>query len=380
MECGEIKALLSEFIDGTLDSETMAMVETHITTCKGCEEELTSLSAVVKELGALDPVKAPDDFLEKIHERMAPRQGFYRVLRTLFLPLHIKIPLELAGAATMALLVLFVLNVQQSKKGMVQGPSVSTYKMDLDREATGRTKSELKKQAKGSRPVLEAPPAEQSETEDVMVAQKSVERPVKPRPKRKFELTPSVLQQTKTVQPVRERDSMELELAGKRGAVGGVDTPNVAQKAARPPEKSAHAREEEAAYMDSAERKAIFSQGLQVEGMNQDQLAEDKQVMVLSVRERTLLKDESGPPLSFAKNPLDTVKHLVERADGNVVSVEYDRETERLKYIHAEIPGKHYASFCRELNRMAELQKPPSVPFENGLETVRIRIRFISSE
>lgn len=377
MECVEIKALLSEFIDGTLDAQTMAAVEAHVSTCKGCEEELKSLSVVVEELGALDPIKAPDDFLEKIHERMAPRHGFYRILRKLFFPLHVKIPLELAGAATMALLVLFVLNVQQSEKGIVQSPKVSTYKMDVETDTTGRTKSELKKEANGTRSVLEAAPAEQSDTEDVMVARKAVERPVKPRPKRKFELTPSVLQQTQSVQPVREREQMELELVLKTGAVGSANISGVVQEAAPPLDEGIRSRGEEAGYMESSGIKAMGRQGEMVEEMKKDKPDEEKQAIVLSARERTSLKDESGSPLSFAENPLDNVKHLVERVEGKVVSVEYDREAE-LKFIHAEIPTKHYDSFCSGLSRMAELQKPPSVPFDKGLETIRIRIRFIS--
>ena len=126
MECARIKELLSEYIDGTLDAQARAVVENHVATCKSCKEELASLSALVEELGSLEPVKAPEDFLEKIHERMESRFGFDRIVRKLFMPFGIKIPLELAAAATIAILVISVLSIQQTEKQIVQIPKVST--------------------------------------------------------------------------------------------------------------------------------------------------------------------------------------------------------------------------------------------------------------
>jgi len=65
MECAGVKKLLSEYIDGSLDAQAGAAVKDHVSTCKGCKEELASLSAMVEALGSLEPVKAPADFLEK---------------------------------------------------------------------------------------------------------------------------------------------------------------------------------------------------------------------------------------------------------------------------------------------------------------------------
>lgn len=208
MECARIKELLSEYIDGTLDTQAKATVEKHVLTCKGCKEELASLQALVEELGSLESTKAPADFLEKIHKRMESRFGFGKVLRKLFVPFHIKFPLELAAVATMAILVFSVLNIQQAEKQMAQIPKVSTAP-SIPEEASARRKAEKR----------------------LMIAKKSAVKAVKPAPQRGVE-------------------SIELALLVKREVVGRGSAPRVAMKAVPAPKKEAKkALEEDKTYI-----------------------------------------------------------------------------------------------------------------------------------
>ena len=105
MDCSKIKERLSEYMDEVLDAETKAVVDKHLSTCKNCQEELASLKALVSELGSMEPVESPKDFLDQLHERMEKRSRLSRILRTLFVPMRIKIPLEFAGAVAVAILV-----------------------------------------------------------------------------------------------------------------------------------------------------------------------------------------------------------------------------------------------------------------------------------
>ena len=120
MDCAAIQELLSEYIDGTLDAKTVQVVERHVSVCEDCKETLASLSAIVEELKTLEPVEPPADFLEKIHQRMEPRFDINRILRKLFVPFKIKIPLQLAAAATASILVVMVLNLQKSEYQKIQ--------------------------------------------------------------------------------------------------------------------------------------------------------------------------------------------------------------------------------------------------------------------
>ena len=122
MECVRVKELLSEYIDDTLDHETRKTVEKHLSTCKGCAEELASLRSLVEELGSLEKVKPPADFLEQLHERLEAPSGFTRIVRKLFVPFHVKIPLELATATLLAVLVFSLFHTQMTEKPMIQTP------------------------------------------------------------------------------------------------------------------------------------------------------------------------------------------------------------------------------------------------------------------
>lgn len=112
MECEEAKELLSEYMDGLLDGARRALVEEHLNACEGCRHELASLKALVEELGSLDTVPVPENFLSRIHERLEKPSRLSAMLRTLFVPFRIKIPMQFAGAAVVALLLFFVFLVE----------------------------------------------------------------------------------------------------------------------------------------------------------------------------------------------------------------------------------------------------------------------------
>ena len=151
MECTRIRELISEYIDDTLDAEARAAVEEHISACMGCKEELTKVSALVDELGSLGSVKAPGDLLEKIHERMDLGYGFRRIVRKLFVPFRIKIPLEFAGAVVVAILVVAVfLNIQQTEEKIAKIPTVSTQERDVLKPPVDHLEKGLKQKAKMS--------------------------------------------------------------------------------------------------------------------------------------------------------------------------------------------------------------------------------------
>ncbi|MFC1576273.1 zf-HC2 domain-containing protein [Candidatus Omnitrophota bacterium] len=120
MKCSDIKKMLAEYIDGTLTESNKALVEAHVASCKMCAEEVAFLKTYIKEAGSLEKMKAPADFLEKVHERLERRFSFEKLMRTLFVPIRIKVPLELAGVMATLLLAFFVGRIVIS--GIGEGP------------------------------------------------------------------------------------------------------------------------------------------------------------------------------------------------------------------------------------------------------------------
>ena len=85
MECSKIKQLLSAYIDNLLDEEKKALVEGHIKRCKSCAEELKSLRACINELGSMDKIKAPEDFLDLMRQQLQTRITYESYIPDIFL-------------------------------------------------------------------------------------------------------------------------------------------------------------------------------------------------------------------------------------------------------------------------------------------------------
>jgi hypothetical protein len=344
MECARIKELLSEYIDGTLGAQARAVVADHVATCKSCKEELASLSALVEELGSLETVKAPEDFLEKIHGRMESRFGFDTIVRKLFRPFGIKIPLELAAAATIAILVISVLSIQQAEKQIVQIPKVSTSERIAEKSKENLVITARKKSAKSPASFLEEAPTKRSDSQLIISSRESMLKTVKPASKEESKPLAPVLAKPKERQPVgdvRENEPIELALLLKSEVTDKAYNLGSAVEDTSSLERGVRAGEEEGAYSASSGRKAT-----------------------------------AGYTGADAE-PLSRVKHIVGLVEGKVLAVEYDGQTEQLKSIQAEIPAKRYESFCKELARLAVFQNPPPALSDKDRETIRIRIRFI---
>ena len=91
MNCDDVKELLSEYVDETLDAKPKALVEKHLSTCKGCQQEVVSLRALISDLGSMESIAPPKDFLDQFHKRMEQCSWFSRVFRNLLSSLQVAI-------------------------------------------------------------------------------------------------------------------------------------------------------------------------------------------------------------------------------------------------------------------------------------------------
>jgi hypothetical protein len=122
MRCAKIRKLLSVYLDGELDARTRAAVEKHLRECKGCGEEFLALKEMILELRSLDNLKAPNDFIEKVHQKIENPSLWEKVKTPLFFPLRIKIPVEITALAATAVLIFFLFNSLQSDRVVSDAP------------------------------------------------------------------------------------------------------------------------------------------------------------------------------------------------------------------------------------------------------------------
>ena len=108
MECSQVLSLLSRYLDGDLPREVGRLVEEHLSGCTGCSSHMEELVEAVRALNSLERIAAPQGFLSRVHERIEEPSRVQRLLRRLFSPLHIKLPLEAVGLGIAVLLVIVV--------------------------------------------------------------------------------------------------------------------------------------------------------------------------------------------------------------------------------------------------------------------------------
>ena len=342
MDCSGIQELLSEYIDGTLDANAVQVVEKHIAACEDCKQTLASLSAMVEELNALEPMKAPADFLEKIHQRMEPRSDFSRLFRKLFVPFKIKIPLQLAAAATASILVVMVLSLQKSEYQKIQPLKASKSEWFTEKSKADHL-TEFRTKPKPPAPVLEEIPRKLSDSEQGMPAQRSRAKTlVQPSIQKESEPSSSVLA---TSGPFAGKaQPIALAMILKPVVIGGAYAPNIAIQTTPSPEGDKKTIKKERTDKDFSEGKIETKQKNQIDDL--------------------LLR----------------MNQIIWPLKGEILTKEYQKQKDRLTSIHVQIPAENYAIFCRELNRLGTFKTPPPALSDQNLETVSLLINFTYPE
>jgi anti-sigma factor RsiW len=347
-DCSEIRNLLSEYLDDALDAEAKALAEEHLRTCPACREELSSLEALVSELGSIESVRAPADFLDQLHKRMERPSKLAKIREWLFYPLRVKIPLQLAGAAVAALIIFSILPLEQSSLKM---PSkVEQEKTDAAypaREAKGMIAPAERPEA----PVQQAAPTAAAKDEAAGKPAARYKAPVeKPSPGglagerdkgKPAARSEALLQQAEIPEPVKDSEPREVTLNLKKQvrAKTASSEPSAAQAPASP------AVSEMQKHTPAARAPA----------------PEDKK------EEATEKEPESV--LSVTK--------AIEAAKGKVLSVDHNPQTGRPEFVQAQIPAGELPIFYEKLRELGVLQVPAQMGAEKDSDLVPIKIRLI---
>ncbi len=108
MECRDVKGLLSDYIDQVLDKQTEDLARGHLMSCKACSLELENMKAGISKIRALNQIKAPEDFLQKVKTRIQEKSEFERIVSKIFSTPKIRIPVEAVGVFVTVVLVVAV--------------------------------------------------------------------------------------------------------------------------------------------------------------------------------------------------------------------------------------------------------------------------------
>jgi len=124
MNCSEIQQKLSAFIDGIVSSEEKTFIEDHLKSCSKCSESLEDLRKTVDYVQRLDDIEPPDWLRQKIIAGIRPETELKKgILKKLFYPLHVKLPIEAAAIIFIAITALYIFRTIQPEVKIAKAPS-----------------------------------------------------------------------------------------------------------------------------------------------------------------------------------------------------------------------------------------------------------------
>jgi len=364
MKCAGIKQLLSEYIDGVLDADTKAQLEKHISTCAGCQQKLQELKILVEEIRGMEQLKAPDDFLYRLNERIELRFSLGKIMKTLFVPIKIKIPIQLVTVTATAVLVFSVIHLQQPVMQLSDAPMVSEeeeLKQEVMKEPVKPTPD---RKIFVQKPVSTKTVAhkKQKTTKAKDVALKGL-RMEKATDKKSF---------ASTMQ--KEKRTIELALVLKTGEPGRADLQFAPEEKAHLPERGEASDEESKAYLGSSSRSRIAGKAAAKEEVVAGAVKKDKKAETTLRAQPSALKEEAGKPELDVDKITEKLKKLVKDLDGEIKSIEYDNKTGHAISLTVEIPDDKYPVFYGELKEMGALHGPAPAVNEKTKEMIKIRL------
>ncbi|HEY7652447.1 MAG TPA: zf-HC2 domain-containing protein [Methylomirabilota bacterium] len=108
MTCHDARASLSAFLDEALAPDERREVEAHLEGCAECQRELDRLQQTVALLHRVEPARAPVGFVDRVAAAARPRPWYRRAVAAVFLPLSVKLPVEVTALVMVALLAVYV--------------------------------------------------------------------------------------------------------------------------------------------------------------------------------------------------------------------------------------------------------------------------------
>ena len=97
MTCHEARELFSDRVDEQLTADGAARLAAHLADCHECRLEWERFERVVSLVQAVEPSRAPAGFVDRVLEAARPVPWPLRLVRYVFTPMRIKLPLEVAA-------------------------------------------------------------------------------------------------------------------------------------------------------------------------------------------------------------------------------------------------------------------------------------------
>lgn len=328
MDCSQVQELLSDYVEDTLQPSARKQVSKHLSTCKDCSAELRELRNYLQAMSSLGAINAPADFLEKVHKRIEQGSVWRKLYEKIFVPLRIKVPLELAGVAIAALLVVFLHQEMSPEKKAPMEPRLSQAPHS---PASGQTERR-----------------EQQSISDEL----EVPIPAAPVPPARAKATITLSLSVK-----RELQSYGEKSTINESTTAGVPGPEVRDSqsnvAAMRPQQPEPLRERATGAASPQQKSGPMDVGRLGAAMDD--------------------KDATA----YMPDLIESILRYAQRAGGKVSCVENQSEADELDLVIVEIPTSSYVSFLNDLRQMGEVNLLEGSATMKDSDVIQLRIDLV---
>ncbi len=197
MDSKTIQEMLPDYVRGLLNKEKSRIVQENLERSGPLCKEYEELRTYYRALETLEPVKASNTFMHAVHSRIGTPLLLSQLIKKIFTPLPVKLPLELAGLAVTVAIVVLVYNpfssrkiapvvfdesAMQGKKAPVDISSVEGLKEEAieGKEEIGMQEPVKKRLVEAKVKKSAAAPQKQKKTPSVMTSQFAVKKEAAP--------------------------------------------------------------------------------------------------------------------------------------------------------------------------------------------------------
>jgi hypothetical protein len=121
MNCQEVQARLSDYLEKSLDAANLENIESHLSTCAICHVEADHLSECIRQVSTLPMVGPPIGFTQRVMAHVLETERQPSFWERLVFPLRIKIPIQATAVVVIGILAVYLLD-----KEPLQKPSLMT--------------------------------------------------------------------------------------------------------------------------------------------------------------------------------------------------------------------------------------------------------------
>jgi hypothetical protein len=162
MTCKDIEDRLAAYQEGAITPEEKTLVEAHLSTCAKCSSVLADLKKTDDLLKDLPEVELPPWFTQKVMAQVREETEHKdSLLKKLFYPFHVKIPIEVFATLFVVVLGLYVYKTTGSEMKVVQRPPPALVEITPKDEALkyGEDKAKIDTEGFHQKEPASQPPA-----------------------------------------------------------------------------------------------------------------------------------------------------------------------------------------------------------------------------